>query len=145
MVAKFRNGGQACTAANRFYVHEDVAEEFSAKFGERIAALRVGDAAQGAEIGPVISEKAADGIRTLVEAAAADGAQVRAQAELPPSVSPTFVAPQLLTGVAADAAILGRRSSVLSLLWSRGATRMRSSLRPTAPPSDWRPTSTRAT
>ncbi|WP_146341299.1 NAD-dependent succinate-semialdehyde dehydrogenase [Nesterenkonia sp. NBAIMH1] len=107
MVAKFRNGGQACTAANRFYVHEDVAEEFSAKFGERIAALRVGDGAQGAEIGPVISEKAADGIRTLVEAAAADGAQVRAQAELPPSGGPTFVAPQLLTGVAADAAILG--------------------------------------
>lgn len=107
MIAKFRNGGQACTAANRFYVHEDVAEEFAARFGEKIAALKVGNAAEGAEIGPLISEKAADGIRSLVDGALAEGAQVHSAAELPEGANRAFVAPQLLTEVPADAAILG--------------------------------------
>ena len=42
MIAKFRNGGQACTAANRFYVHADVADEFVARFGAEVGALTVG-------------------------------------------------------------------------------------------------------
>ena len=44
MVAKFRNAGQACTAANRFFVHASVAEEFAARFGAAVEALRVGPA-----------------------------------------------------------------------------------------------------
>ncbi|OPE44717.1 aldehyde dehydrogenase family protein, partial [Mycolicibacterium diernhoferi] len=60
MVAKFRNGGQACTAANRFYVHSDVADRFIARFGAAIAELRVGPAAdQRSQVGPVISARAA--------------------------------------------------------------------------------------
>jgi succinate-semialdehyde dehydrogenase/glutarate-semialdehyde dehydrogenase len=54
MVAKFRNGGQACTAANRFYVHADVAEEFVARFGAAVEALKVGPAEDGNDIGPLI-------------------------------------------------------------------------------------------
>ena len=42
MIAKFRNGGQACTAANRFYVHADVADEFVARLGAAVEALQVG-------------------------------------------------------------------------------------------------------
>ena len=106
MVAKFRNGGQACTAANRFYVHEAVAEEFTAKFGVAIEALNVGDAAEGAEIGPVISAQAAVGIRELIDGAVAEGAEVAHRAELPQGLAETFVAPQLLTGVPGEAAIL---------------------------------------
>ena len=60
MVAKFRNGGQACTAANRFYVHADVADEFIARLRRRGGGLRVGPAADGrATIGPLISRAGA--------------------------------------------------------------------------------------
>ena len=52
MVAKFRNGGQACTAANRFYIHAGVVDEFTTRFGAAVEALTVGAAADGAEIGP---------------------------------------------------------------------------------------------
>ncbi|MDO9494398.1 MAG: aldehyde dehydrogenase family protein, partial [Nocardioides sp.] len=52
MVAKFRGGGQACTAANRIYVHADVAFEFLARLGAAVEKLTVGPAADGAAIGP---------------------------------------------------------------------------------------------
>ena len=59
LVAKFRNGGQACTAANRFYVHHDVAEAFTDRLGAAVQALRVGPAADPeTQIGPVISARA---------------------------------------------------------------------------------------
>lgn len=106
VIAKFRNGGQACTAANRFYVHERVSEEFVEKFGRRISALRVGDPAQGTDIGPVIHDRAAAGITALIEGAQKQGAVVAAQAELPAGAGPAFVAPTLLTGVPVDAEIL---------------------------------------
>ena len=52
MIAKFRNAGQACTAANRFFVHEDVVDEF---------VTRVGTAVERLEVAPLISAKAVDG------------------------------------------------------------------------------------
>ena len=113
MVAKFRNSGQACTAANRFYVHADVAEEFIAAFGRRIEQLQVGDPAAGAAIGPVIHAKAAAEIRGLIEGAVAAGARVAHQAALPTGEGAAgldrdaFVAPTLLADVPAEAAILG--------------------------------------
>ena len=58
MAAKFRNGGQACTAANRFYVHSAVVDEFTERFGTRVKALTVGAANSGAQIGPLISRRA---------------------------------------------------------------------------------------
>src|SRR6201982_4190645 len=57
MLAKMRNGGEACTAANRFYVHEAVADEFNAAFGRRLAALKVGPGLQeDTELGPLVNE-----------------------------------------------------------------------------------------
>ncbi|WP_110240024.1 NAD-dependent succinate-semialdehyde dehydrogenase [Nocardioides gilvus] len=105
MVAKFRNGGQACTAANRFYVHADVVDDFVAAWGARIEALVVGAGASGAAIGPMISARARDGLVKLVDRAVAAGAVVAARAELP-DLPGHFVAPTLLTGVAPDAEIL---------------------------------------
>lgn len=106
MVAKFRNGGQACTAANKFYVHADVAEEFIEAFGAKISELSVGDAAEGAAIGPVIHDKAAADIRGLIDSAVAEGATIAHQAQVPDSVATdAFVAPTLLR-VSADAPIL---------------------------------------
>jgi succinate-semialdehyde dehydrogenase/glutarate-semialdehyde dehydrogenase len=67
IVAKFRNAGQACTAANRFFVHEDVADEFVA---------RVGAAFDGLQVAPLISAKAVEGVTALVDEAVAGGARV---------------------------------------------------------------------
>jgi succinate-semialdehyde dehydrogenase/glutarate-semialdehyde dehydrogenase len=105
MIAKFRGSGQACTAANRFYVHADVADEFAARFGAAIAALRVGPASDPAsQVGPLISARAADNVRHLVDSAVAEGAHVAAQAQIP--VEGYYVAPTLLTGVPPTASIL---------------------------------------
>ncbi len=105
MIAKFRGGGQACTAANRFYVHAAVVDEFVARFGAEVAALRVGPAADPAsQVGPLVSAKAAERVRGAVEAAVADGATIAAQAKAP--TDGWYVAPALLTGVAPDARIL---------------------------------------
>ena len=105
MIAKFRNGGQACTAANRFYVHADVADAFVRRFGEEVAALTVGPSSdEKSQIGPMITAAAAAKITGLVTAARAEGATVAAQAGAPEGA--TFVAPTVLTGVAPDAAIL---------------------------------------
>lgn len=111
MVAKFRNSGQACTAANRFYVHADVAEEFVAAFGRRIEQLEVGDPAAGAGIGPVIHARAAAEIRELIDGAVAQGARIAHQATLPEAEGldrEAFVAPTLLADVPAEADILGQ-------------------------------------
>ncbi|OBB99493.1 NAD-dependent succinate-semialdehyde dehydrogenase [Mycobacterium sp. 852013-50091_SCH5140682] len=105
MIAKFRGGGQACTAANRFYVHAAVVDEFVARFGAEVAALRVGPAADPAsQVGPLVSPKAAERVRGAIEAAVADGATIAAQAKAP--TDGWYVAPTLLTGVAPDARIL---------------------------------------
>jgi succinate-semialdehyde dehydrogenase/glutarate-semialdehyde dehydrogenase len=106
MVAKFRNGGQACTAANRFYVHADVVEEFTTRFGAAIEALGVGSAfREGTSVGPLISAKAVATITALVEQAVAAGARVshRAHASVEEGY---FYPPTLLVDVPADAALL---------------------------------------
>jgi succinate-semialdehyde dehydrogenase / glutarate-semialdehyde dehydrogenase len=77
MLAKFRNIGEACTAANRFVVAEQVAEEFTAKVSERVAAMRVGRGTEeGVQIGPLINEKAREKAGTLVGDAVERGAEV---------------------------------------------------------------------
>ncbi|HWU23130.1 MAG TPA: NAD-dependent succinate-semialdehyde dehydrogenase [Nocardioides sp.] len=103
MLAKFRNGGQACTAANRFYVHADVAEDFTARFGKAVEALKVGPAADGSDIGPMITEKAAKEINAKLAAAVAAGARIAHQATAPEG---WYVAPTILTDVAPDAEII---------------------------------------
>ncbi|AKE40208.1 NAD-dependent aldehyde dehydrogenase [Corynebacterium camporealensis] len=77
MGAKMRNIGEACTAANRFLVHEDVAEEFTTKFAEKIAALEVGNGMdEKSTCGPLIEKKALDNITALVDDAVDKGATV---------------------------------------------------------------------
>jgi succinate-semialdehyde dehydrogenase/glutarate-semialdehyde dehydrogenase len=68
MLAKMRNSGEACTAANRFLVHESVAEEFSSKFAAKMAAMTVGRGTQdGVTVGPLIDATAQAGVADLVE------------------------------------------------------------------------------
>lgn len=106
MVAKFRNTGQACTAANRFYVHADVVDAFTDAFGAKIEEFTVGDAADGNQIGPVITAKAAAKITDRVDEAVAAGARVTHRATVPAGANAAFVAPQLLRDVPHDSALV---------------------------------------
>jgi succinate-semialdehyde dehydrogenase/glutarate-semialdehyde dehydrogenase len=78
MIAKMRNGGQACTAANRFLVRAEVAEEFTAKLADRMAALRLGPGIEeSTSLGPMVNRRAVERITALVDDAVAGGAKVR--------------------------------------------------------------------
>ncbi len=77
MLAKMRNMGEACTAANRFLVHESVADDFAKKFADRMAAEVVGRGTEdGVTVGPLIDQKALDKVSELVEDATGRGASV---------------------------------------------------------------------
>ena len=77
MLAKFRNIGQACTAANRFIVHESVAEEFARRVTERVRAFQVGRGTDdGVTIGPLIDDRAVASMTALVKDAVDRGALV---------------------------------------------------------------------
>ncbi len=77
MVAKMRNMGEACTAANRFYVQRGVAEEFSRKLAERMGSLRVGRGTEeGVQVGPLIDRPGLEKVADLVADAIANGASV---------------------------------------------------------------------
>ena len=106
MLAKMRNIGEACTAANRFIVHESVAEEFGRRFAERMGALNVGKGtAKGVDVGPLITEKARTGVAELVDDAVAGGATVLTGGEVPTGKG-WFYPPTVITGVSADARVL---------------------------------------
>ncbi|GAA1741916.1 NAD-dependent succinate-semialdehyde dehydrogenase [Aeromicrobium alkaliterrae] len=105
MVAKFRGGGQACTAANRFYVHADVHEEFVAKLGAATERLTVGASSDGAEVGPLISASAVDTLEQVVAETVAAGARISHRAALP-DLGGHFYPPTVLVDVPADAPIL---------------------------------------
>ncbi|MGV9713295.1 NAD-dependent succinate-semialdehyde dehydrogenase [Gordonia sp. NPDC003424] len=82
--AKMRNGGEACTAANRFLVQSSVAEEFTTKLTEKMAAMRLGPGyEQGVTLGPLVSAKQRDKVAELVDGAIADGARVRLGGKAP--------------------------------------------------------------
>ena len=113
--AKMRNMGEACTAANRFIVHEDVAEEFTRVFVERMEATVVGDGTvDGTDCGPLIQPSAVESILFMVEDALGKGALLACGGYIPeleenvPSDTGgmpknlnkgNFVTPTVLTGV----------------------------------------------
>ncbi len=77
MIAKMRNGGEACTAANRFYVHEKIAPEFTKRLSQAMGALKLGPGLEdGVQLGPLINAAAKDKVGSLVEDALNFGAQV---------------------------------------------------------------------
>ncbi|AWS43912.1 NAD-dependent succinate-semialdehyde dehydrogenase [Streptosporangium sp. 'caverna'] len=77
LLAKLRNMGEACTAANRFYVQRPVAAEFADRLAKRMAELRVAPGlAEGSQIGPLIDEAGRQKVGTLVDDAVRKGARV---------------------------------------------------------------------
>jgi succinate-semialdehyde dehydrogenase/glutarate-semialdehyde dehydrogenase len=107
LIAKMRNGGEACTAANRFYVHEAVADEFVATFGARLKSLVVGPGLDEAtELGPLVNEETRSKVAGLVDDATGQGAALVTGGRAPDRRG-YFYEPTLLDAVPADAAMLG--------------------------------------
>ncbi|HRC64205.1 MAG TPA: NAD-dependent succinate-semialdehyde dehydrogenase [Dermatophilaceae bacterium] len=105
MLAKMRNIGEACTAANRFLIHESVAEEFGRRFAERMAALRVGKGTvKGVDVGPLVDRKARESVDALVQEAVAGGAKILTGGGPLPGKG-WFYAPTVLTDVPASSRI----------------------------------------
>jgi succinate-semialdehyde dehydrogenase / glutarate-semialdehyde dehydrogenase len=106
-LAKMRNGGEACTAANRFYVHEAVADEFTAALAARLSRLVVGPGLDAStDLGPLVNEDTRTKVAKLVEGAASDGAQVVTGGAAPDRRG-YFYLPTVVDRVPQDAAILG--------------------------------------
>src|SRR5690606_33723556 len=104
MAAKFRNIGEACTAANRFLVHASLAGAFTERITARVAAMRVGRGTEdGVEIGPLIDDRAVAKASELVRDAVARGATLHAGGAV---LAGTFFAPTVVSGVPAGAEIL---------------------------------------
>ncbi|TCN49731.1 succinate-semialdehyde dehydrogenase/glutarate-semialdehyde dehydrogenase [Rhodococcus sp. SMB37] len=106
VAAKLRNVGEACTAANRFYVHEDVADEFAQRLAARFEAKRVGRGTEdGVDLGPLIDEAGRDKVTALVDDAVRRGATVVTGGAALPGAG-WFYRPTVLAGVPEDAEIL---------------------------------------
>jgi succinate-semialdehyde dehydrogenase/glutarate-semialdehyde dehydrogenase len=103
MVAKMRNMGEACTAANRFLVHESVADEFANRFAERMSAEKLGRGTEdGVTVGPLIDGKQRDKVTELVDDAKSRGASVVTGGS-PSGDKGYFFEPTVLTDVPPEA------------------------------------------
>jgi succinate-semialdehyde dehydrogenase / glutarate-semialdehyde dehydrogenase len=109
LTAKLRNVGEACTAANRFHVHESIAGEFARRMAERMAMLKLGRGTEpGVDIGPLIDDRQRTIVEELVQDAVARGAKLLTGGE--PLSGPThpgyFFAPTVLSDVPSHARVL---------------------------------------
>jgi succinate-semialdehyde dehydrogenase/glutarate-semialdehyde dehydrogenase len=106
MIAKMRNMGEACTSANRFYVHANVHREFAEKLSARMGALRMGNGLDdGVAVGPLVNAQAKQKVIELVEDAVGKGAKILTGGKAPPG--PGFFYPAtVLDGVPDGATML---------------------------------------
>jgi succinate-semialdehyde dehydrogenase/glutarate-semialdehyde dehydrogenase len=116
LVAKLRNVGEACTAANRFHVHESLADEFARRMAQRMSTLKIGRGTEpGVDIGPLIDERQRSIVAELVQDAVARGAKLLcggkpisdpAHPGLSPAKGGYFFEPTVLAEVPDGASIL---------------------------------------
>jgi succinate-semialdehyde dehydrogenase/glutarate-semialdehyde dehydrogenase len=106
VIAKMRNIGEACTAANRFHVHESIAPEFADRLAERLGSMKVGRGTEpDTQVGPLIDEDQRSKVTELVDDARQRGARVLRGGH-PIDGAGYFYAPTVLTDVPADARLL---------------------------------------
>ena len=104
MLAKMRNLGEACTAANRFFVHESVAEEFAARFAAAMAQLKMGNGLDPeVDVGPLVNADTRDKVAAFVDDAVARGARLLLGGQRPNGPG-FFYPPTVLMDVPPDAA-----------------------------------------
>jgi succinate-semialdehyde dehydrogenase/glutarate-semialdehyde dehydrogenase len=107
VMAKMRNMGEACTAANRFHVHASVADEFARRLADRLGSMKVGRGTdEGVEVGPLIDQKQLDKVVDLVEDATGRGARPLVGGKRPAGKSGYFYEPTVLVDVPPDARLL---------------------------------------
>ena len=103
VTAKMRNGGEACTAANRFLVHESLVSEFAGRLAARLGAMRVGRGTEpGVEMGPLVDSSQLKKVTQLVDDALSRGATCLVGGRAPDGPG-HFYLPTVLTDVPADA------------------------------------------
>jgi succinate-semialdehyde dehydrogenase/glutarate-semialdehyde dehydrogenase len=106
LLAKMRNGGEACTSANRFHVHESVAEAFADKLAAKIGSMKVGRGTEdGIQVGPLIDEAQRSKVAELVDDAVGKGAKVLTGGARVDGAG-YFYEPTVLAGVSDDADLL---------------------------------------
>jgi succinate-semialdehyde dehydrogenase/glutarate-semialdehyde dehydrogenase len=106
MIAKMRNGGEACTSANRFRVHESVSDEFTAKLAKRMAGLNIGRGTEdNVQVGPLIDATQRGKVAELVEDARSRGADAVVGGTVVDGPG-YFFNPTVLADVPADAKLL---------------------------------------
>jgi succinate-semialdehyde dehydrogenase/glutarate-semialdehyde dehydrogenase len=106
MVAKMRNAGEACTAANRIYVQAPIAQEFSRRLAERMGALVLGPGTEdGTQVGPLVNQEALDKVSSLVSEAIDAGARALLGGAAPDRAG-FYYEPTVLIDVASDSPIL---------------------------------------
>jgi succinate-semialdehyde dehydrogenase/glutarate-semialdehyde dehydrogenase len=112
MIAKMRNGGEACTAANRFYVERPVADEFGRRLAERMKAMTMGPGLdEGVTVGPLVNTDAVEKVEELVSGALSGGAEALTggrRPEAPEYAEGFYYEPTVLMGVDPGAEILGQ-------------------------------------
>lgn len=105
IASKYRNAGQTCVCANRFYVQSGIYDAFVEAFSAKVAALKVGDGAvDGTEVGPLINSAALDKVTGLVKGAMADGA-LALVGGAPSELGGNYYAPTVLADATPDMAI----------------------------------------
>ena len=106
IASKYRNAGQTCVCANRFYIERSVYAEFAQKFAQAVAALQVGNGMDaGVNIGPLINHKAVSKVETLLQDALDKGAQVLTGGKAH-ALGGNFFEPTVLSDVNADMALV---------------------------------------
>jgi succinate-semialdehyde dehydrogenase / glutarate-semialdehyde dehydrogenase len=106
MIAKMRNGGEACTAANRFYVHSSVIDEFATRLAKRMTSLTVGNGLdESVELGPLINSESRDKVDALVSATLERGARALTGGSVIDGAG-FFYPPTVLVDVDAQAPVL---------------------------------------
>lgn len=99
MLAKMRNLGEACTAANRIYVHEALADAFTSKFAAAMGALKMGDGTDpSVDVGPLINAETREKVAEFVADAVAKGAKIEVGGETPDGVG-FYYPPTVLSNV----------------------------------------------
>lgn len=106
ITTKFRNSGQTCVCANRVYVHEDIADEFTEKLSEKVGGLKMGNGLEeGTKIGPIINKDGYDKILTHINDASEKGGRVTVGGGSDDSEG-HFVEPTVISGATDDMLIM---------------------------------------
>ena len=110
IVTKFRNSGQTCVCANRFYVHEDIAEQFSEKFSEKVKNLRVGNGMdEDVQVGPMINKDGYDKVLEHINDAREKGGVVTTGGNGDHSKG-FFIEPTVITGATDEMIIMNEET-----------------------------------